>query len=283
LMLPWGYEPALLHAQLGAGIGIFACNAYDVFSNDTFPVIDNNNSKVLLKPASPFEVEGSRQRSARGDKEGRVVTHSIGGELYVEFGGKWHTAMNTDIFIRVWSTALKLGRWKEHPWTVKADPDAVFFPARLRQMIVDEPTGPIYLNNCGFGLHGPIEVLSREAVEVYERKSWHCEDIRNAGMDMSHEQDDEDHAFGEDEYIHRCFEKIGMGRVDELDLLLSETACNRETVPCDEGKVSFHPFKSVQEYFDCWGLGSISTAAWDTAIAAAPMPRIAKDSHMISN
>jgi len=283
LMLPWGYEPALLSAHRNAGIGIFACNAYDVLSNGTFLLHDNNNSKALLKKATPWEIEGSRQRELKGTKEGPLVTHSIGGDLFVEFGGKWHTAMNTDIFIRVWATVIKMGTFRDHAWTVKADPDAVFFPARLRQMVVDEPSGPLYLNNCKFGLHGPIEVMSKEALDVWHEKSGHCEDIRKAGMDMSRDQSDADHAYGEDEYIHRCFDKIGVGRVDELGLLLSETACQQETVPCDEGKVSFHPFKTMQEYFDCWGLGSINTAAWDEAIAAAPMPRVESDTEIILN
>lgn len=283
LMLPWGYEPALLTAQRNAGIGIFACNAYDVLSNSTFVVHDNNNSNTLLKKATPWEIEGSKQREKKNAKEGPLVTHSIGGDLFVRFGGKWHTAMNTDIFIRVWDLVIKLGTFREHAWTVKADPDSVFFPARLRQMVVDEPSGPIYLNNCKFGLHGPVEVMSKEALQLYHEKSGHCEDIRDAGMDMSKDQSDADHAYGEDEYIHRCFDKIGVGRVDELGLLLSETACNQKTVPCDEGKVSFHPFKTMQEYFDCWGLGGISTAAWDGAIAAAPMPRVASDTDVLVN
>lgn len=271
LMLPWGYEPGLLAAQHQTGIGIFACNKYAVFSNNTYPVKDTNGSKGLMKEATPEEIEASKS------KDGPLTTLTIGGDLFVEFGGKWWTAMNTDIFIRVWAAVIELGAWRLHAWTVKADPDSVFFPARLRQMVVDEPSGPIYLNNCKFGLHGPIEVLSREGLEAYAKKPAACDKIRSAAMDMKGPWDDMQRAFGEDEFLHRCLDAVGVKRVDELGLLLSETACEQESVPCDEGKVSFHPFKTTQEYFDCWGAGSVSGDAWDKAIAAAPMPTIVSE------
>lgn len=270
LMIPYGYEPALLAAQLGRGVGIFACNEYAVFSNDSFTV----NSTTQEPPL------GKRGHSDNDPVEGfegaSLMTLPMGGHLHVEFGGKWQTAMNTDIFIRTWAAVIKLGRYRKHPWTVKADPDAVFFPARLRQMVVDEPSGAIYLNNCKFGLHGPIEVLSREAVEAYRNRKTRCDGLRDNAMDMSGPQDNLDKAFGEDEFLHRCLAKIGVRRVDELELLLSETACQQESVPCDEGKVAYHPFKTIQEHFDCWGLASVSATAWAEAVAAAPMPVFAK-------
>lgn len=271
VMLPWGYEPGLLAAQHDAGIGIFACNAYAVLSNSTYPVKEVSK-KGLMDLATPAEL-----RQFENGKEEPLVTRPIGGDLYVDFGGKWHTAMNTDIFIRVWDAVIDLGVWKRHAWTVKADPDSVFFPARLRQLVVDEPAGSIYLNNCRFGLHGPLEVLSRQGLEAYSSRASECDDIRSAAMDITGPQNDADRAFGEDEFLHRCLDSIGVGRVDELKLLLSETACAQESVPCDEGKVTFHPFKTKQDYWDCWGAGSTSAGAWDKAIAEASMPTVAKN------
>merc|ERR1719401_184215 len=87
---------------------------------------------------------------------------------------------------------------------------------------------------------------------------------------MSHPPDDESHAFGEDKFLTLCLGAIGVRRVDELRLLLSEQACGHWSgnVACDAGKVAFHPFKSVQSYFDCWGAASASTPAWEEALAA---------------
>jgi len=267
LMMPWGYEPDLLAAQLSRGVGIFACNEYAVFSNGSSP--------VLCPPREPPMGQLGKQDNPRvphaGNRES-FVTLPIGGDLHVEFGGKWYTAMNTDIFIKVWKEVVNLGAYKKHHWTVKADPDSVFFPARLRQMVIDEPTGAIYLNNCKFGLHGPIEVMTREALDLYAERQRDCAGIRRDAMDMTSAWDDEDHAFGEDEFIHRCFDHLHVKRVDELGLLLSETACDQETVPCDEGKVAFHPFKTKKEYFDCWDSARGSSSAWARAMFDAPMP-----------
>jgi hypothetical protein len=270
LMLPWGYEPHLLAAQLSRGVGIFSCNEWAVFSNGSTQVI----CPTRETPLQDVGLSDNAKVPNAGDRQS-FITLPIGGDLYVEFGGKWHTAMNTDIFIRAWSAVIKLASYKKHHWTVKADPDSVFFPARLRQMVIDEPAGAVYLNNCRFGLHGPIEVITREAIDLYAEKSGDCESIRKDAMDMTAAWDDEDHAYGEDEFIHRCFDHLGVKRVDELGLLLSETACDQESVPCDEGKVSFHPFKTMQEYFDCWGKASVSSSAWARAMSESPMPVLA--------
>jgi len=252
LMVPGGGEHALLAAQYSNRIGIFACDDYTVFSNDTVP---------LVAPAAS---------TAMDTGGGGLLTSPIGGSLSVRLGGKWGTAMNTDIFVRVWAAVVKLARFQQHPWTVKADPDTVFVPARLRQLLATEPPGAVYLNNCKYGLHGPIEVLSREAVAVYANRSRACEGFRIDAMDTSHPHDDEDHAFGEDQFLNVCLDAVGVRRVDELQLLLSERACGHwsDNVACDEGKVAFHPFKDIQSYFTCWGAARQSTLVWEEALAA---------------
>merc|ERR1712060_577071 len=52
----------------------------------------------------------------------------------------------------------------------------------------------MYLNNCKFGLHGPIEVISREAVATYIANLHSCNDIM-------------EQPFGEDKYLRRCLER----------------------------------------------------------------------------
>lgn len=282
LMLPFGYEPTLLRAQLEKGVGIFDCDEFVVFSNVT---------SVL---------------SHRGVK--KVLTMPIPGDLSVVYGGKWGTALNTGIFIRVWNAVSLLGRYQFHDWTVKVDPDAVFFPNRLRELLLRSPMNSIpdsanhsmrascgncklkhhanmtctsrvqslqrrgssckvalakaalppprdcgcncgdlacnvsarsmYLNNCKFGLHGPIEVISREAVATYIANLHSCRDIQ-------------EQPFGEDKYLRRCLESLGVRRVDEFSLL-NEIACGQQPVDCMTASVAFHPFKNMAQYFDCW-------------------------------
>ena len=47
----------------------------------------------------------------------------------------------------------------------KVDPDAVFFASRLRSVVgkYEEAAKGVYLNNCKFGLHGPIEAAAARA------------------------------------------------------------------------------------------------------------------------
>lgn len=256
LMMPLGIERELLAAQLGRGMGIFGCDGYSVFSNDSFPLV-----------AASGEPNSGR----------RVVTLPIGGSLTVGKGGKWWTAMNTDIFVRVWTAVFLLGRFRQHDWTVKADPDTVFVPSRLKLLMSYEPAGPVYINNCRFGLHGPIEVLSRGAVAAYADNPSACDGIQQAAMDLRPPFDDEDHAFGEDEFLKLCLElALHVRRVDEFDLLLSEKACGHWTdyVSCDQGKVAFHPFKDIASFSECWDNASTSGRAWTAAIATAPSPAL---------
>lgn len=281
LMLPFGYEPLLLQAQLAQKVGIFACEDFLVLSNITY---DLSNT-------------GERQ----------VPTMPIAGSLEVAYGGKWNTALNTDIFIRVWNAVSMIGRWQLHDWTVKADPDTVFFPERLRRLVAQQPLsqlptgnrtmGPscskcqkssqepqscarrvqqlqaagrsceearrmaareppgdcgcdcgelacdvsstsVYLNNCEFELHGPIEVISRDAIATYISRLDDCEEIRKQ-------------PFGEDKYLRRCLNKLGVRKENQFSLL-DEIACGQLPPNCTSPHVSFHPFKDIEAYFECW-------------------------------
>jgi len=283
LMLPFGYEPKLVREQLRQGAGIFACDEYAVFSNETLEL------------------------SAPGAAE-QVLSLPIAGNLEVRLGGKWHTALNTGIFIRVWNAVSLVGRYQLHSWTVKADPDTVFFPQRLRDVLGRQPISRlplagshrmraacglcrrpgsprescaahvqrlqrqgrscqealaqaavappggcgcdcgdlacnvsrngVYLNNCPAGLHGPIEVASREAVATYVANMQRCEALAQQ-------------PFGEDMYIRRCWALLGVRRVDEFGLL-DEIACGTVPVDCTAPAVAFHPFKDEGGYSQCW-------------------------------
>jgi hypothetical protein len=104
------------------------------------------------------------------------------------------------------------------------------------------PEAAMYLNNCKWGLHGPIEVLSRRAVAIYVTGLPQCSDLTQQ-------------PWGEDKYLDHCMRRLGVMRVSEYHLL-SETACGETPGNCGGSDVAFHPFKSIQTYFDCWGYGT---------------------------
>jgi len=319
LMLPFGYEPKLLRSHQKRGVGIFACDDWGVFSN----------SSVLLDTKKPAPVK----------------VHLLNFSLAVPYGGKWHTALNTGVFNKVWTEIVRLGEYLQHDWVLKADPDCVLFPDRLMELllrrkpmnrmnrqaqktrrlhqdslgrhlewhaapanatcsscrmpgfegqsctshvqyiqkqgkscsealkrvarepptdcgcdcnrieacdfkmdpkmytnyqVIEGKTHPdaMYINNCKFGLHGPIEVLSQRAVTIYVEGLSQCNNLLV-------------HPWGEDKFMDRCMLELGVTRVNEFGLL-NEIACGETPAPCGDADVAFHPFKSVHSYFACW-------------------------------
>mmetsp|Transcript_27775 Transcript_27775/g.59121 ORF Transcript_27775/g.59121 Transcript_27775/m.59121 type:complete len:822 (-) Transcript_27775:266-2731(-) len=310
LMLPFGGEPGLLAAQRHKNVGMFECDEWTVFSNST----------TLLGTDEPlFE---------------RIELLNF--SLAVPYGGRWHTAMNTPIFNKIWARVVDMGIYLKHDWVVKADIDTVWFPTRLRDLLrgglpgvpqvqaerrlkkelgnpncthcrlrgkefytcedsvkwlqgtkgltcdealekaarpppedcgcqcsrlevcdlaqdhnwnvdartisgdfKDEPKRPaIYINNCRFGLHGPIEVLSSGAVSAYVENLHKCDFLLSQ-------------AWGEDKFLDRCMMSLGVTRVNAFGLL-NETACHEEPTPCIGTNVAFHPYKKLPEYMACW-------------------------------
>jgi len=318
LMLPFGYEPKLLLSHQKKKVGIFACNDWGIFSNST----------VLLDTKKPSPVK----------------VNLLNFSLAVPYGGKWHTALNTGVFNKVWAEIVRRGEYLQHDWVVKADPDSVLFPDRLLELLVrrepmnrikkqakktrrlhqdtlgrrlewhapanatcsvcrmpgfegqsctshvqyiqkqgkscsealkrvarEPPTDcgcdcnrieacdfkmdpkmyrnyqviegkahpdAMYINNCKFGLHGPIEVLSQRAVTAYVEGLSRCNNLLV-------------HPWGEDKFMDRCMLELGVTRVNEFGLL-NEIACGETPAPCGDPDVAFHPFKSVHSYFACW-------------------------------
>jgi len=106
LMLPFGYEPNLLAAQKQKKVGLFDCDAYTIFSNST----------ILLDKGAPMPIE----------------VEFLDFSLAVPSGGKWHSALNTPVFNKIWTKVRDMGIYLRHDWVVKADPDTVWFPERLK-------------------------------------------------------------------------------------------------------------------------------------------------------
>jgi len=242
MMLPTGYEFPMLSAQSAKGVGIFACDDFSILSNVS------------------MQVPGIRP----------VQTQLVPGSLQVPYGGKWHSALNTDVFIRFWDVVIQDPRSSSLSWTVKVDPDCVFFPDRLKDLLTHEyppagETGPAFLNNCYLGMHGPIEVLSKQAVASYRLGKEQC---RN-GAPYVHKQ--------EDFYFRKCWQLLGVAKIDVFNILMeSNYACNERPTtrdgrhPCFSRQVSFHPFKSTEAWFECHKRAV--TQAWSPPLLAIRDP-----------
>eukprot|EP00438_Fugacium_kawagutii_P032833 Skav224525 [mRNA] locus=scaffold388:413815:419826:+ [translate_table: standard] len=89
----------------------------------------------------------------------------------------------------------------------------------------------LWLNNCWRGLHGPIEVLSRQAMQIYNNDWLKCEVVAQQKPQ-------------EDVYLQECMQTLGIWKSD-LKFLLAEDHCdNPDFYKCDDSQfVAFHPFK----------------------------------------
>merc|ERR1719464_2669575 len=101
------YEFSLVKAQIKAGAGIFKCDLHAVFSQDGKKNLGRVNGTGPLVESIWF------QKAFVGRSDDGF-------------------AANTEIFMPIWAAANNEGSWKRVDWTIKADPDAVVLPWRVR-------------------------------------------------------------------------------------------------------------------------------------------------------
>mmetsp|Transcript_79308 Transcript_79308/g.245960 ORF Transcript_79308/g.245960 Transcript_79308/m.245960 type:complete len:122 (+) Transcript_79308:3-368(+) len=105
----------------------------------------------------------------------------------------------------------------------------------------------MYFNNCRFGMHGPIEVFSRNAVQALGAGWHHCRNYFHMACSGPC-------WWSEDLFIDQCLSQVlYVKRETERDLL-SETRCSppKDWRSCKDGsKVAFHPFKDGRQYKEC--------------------------------
>jgi hypothetical protein len=202
----------LLRWQKQENKSIFACDEHAVYSNTT---------SEDLRGLTP-----------------RIVEH----DLSCPIGGQWHTRLNTWIFMKLWHQVWLDGQFRFAAWTVKVDPDAVFLPQRLRDILGDashsgaQEGNGMFSTNCERkgSLHGAVEVMSRRALEVYATRNW-----PNCPRPLQ-----------EDYYLHECLVYLGVRQMYDFKLL-AESACTSDWWGCKSARVTFHPFKTLQEYQGC--------------------------------
>lgn len=219
LMQAAGYERSLIQMQHDMRSGIFLCDEYAIYSNE----------RIELAP--------------------NIFTLVVDNPLKCDTGGEFQTALNNAIFLAVWTKVISVGRFRFHAWTVKVDPDAVFFPHRLRPIVTQQQETPegVYLNNCKFGLHGPIEVLSRNAVLNWAKGSAKC-------VLYFHQLCSGPCFWGEDIFLDQCMERVLNAKRVNVWELLTESHCDpppRWDECLNTATVAFHPFKTIDSWQIC--------------------------------
>mmetsp|Transcript_99387 Transcript_99387/g.290113 ORF Transcript_99387/g.290113 Transcript_99387/m.290113 type:complete len:427 (-) Transcript_99387:207-1487(-) len=211
-----GYELGLVRTQLSKGVSIFACESWRVYSD----------VKTWLTPGPPVRLDSTVLK--------------VG--LQAKAGVKEHI-LNTEIFLQAWQQAWDENLIQSHEWSVKVDPDAVFFPDRLQRRLgkfVKAPGASLYFLNCklSFELYGALEVFSKGAMEDFFKGLDRCK------SDLPWT------TYGEDLFMRRCFDHLGIEHVRDYGML-SDEYCAVKPFPCVADSAAFHPFKASETYFKC--------------------------------
>eukprot|EP00932_Pfiesteria_piscicida_P016985 SRR837773.3889.p1 GENE.SRR837773.3889~~SRR837773.3889.p1 ORF type:complete len:320 (+),score=121.54 SRR837773.3889:88-960(+) len=173
------------------------------------------------------------------------------GSLETHDGVRTHFA-NTDIFSRAFDKLKVEGRMMGRDFVVKLDPDAVFFPDRLKAAIRNQAHAPavgdagpnMYFQNCLFQnrlwMFGAIEVLSQEALKRYF-----------GGRDTVCKSALDYYNMGEDTFLARCLDRLGVQAVKDFSLL-SDGYCDEAPGACNTNQVTYHPFKDPMSWEACF-------------------------------
>jgi hypothetical protein len=212
----YGDEMDILNFQHDHAAGIFACDETIVFADD--PGTMNGDFPLTELPVKTGSGNG-------WSKDG--------------------TAANAEVFLMAWEGVKKDGRWEKVDWAVKADPDAVLLPDRLRLQLKDATGSPTYVKNCNKYdgpdwplMFGAAEAISSQALAKYWEGEEQCRDEL------------EWQSWGEDYFMSHCLDHLGVEAFLDTEEI-GDNLCSGAF--CGEGsKAAFHPFKSVGAWEECW-------------------------------
>lgn len=214
-------EDALVEGQQRSGTGIFGCDAHMV---------------IRHRPASPQAVDVDPVNST---VQGSNDTSSM------ESQGSNGTSSIDSLFVNHWEEIRRDGRYRDYDWTVKAEPDTVFFPDRLRlhlKMMKPPAKVPMYIRSAfptGDAM-GPLQVMTREALELYFEKLESCSEH---GLQASGHHS-----------IAKCLDTIGVQHKSDVSLVHGTylPLVGFGKINCaDNFAAAFHPCDTVATWTDC--------------------------------
>lgn len=219
-------DVALITSQFKGRAGIFACNDYAVIATD---------EKLI-----------GRDECGNDFKSWQETFPAVTKGTYGMNGDMTSSWKNVPVFLLCWDRVLASGKVWQSDFTVKLDPDAVFFPDRLRSVLAPQAGKPVYTTNCRFWggdqvgqLFGAIEVLSKQAIGTYKDNLDMCRNLPWQG-------------WGEDYWMQHCMDAIHVTVVGIFDEVSDGTCPLGGYAPCSQNKVVFHPKKDAGEWWDCW-------------------------------
>mmetsp|Transcript_25104 Transcript_25104/g.83727 ORF Transcript_25104/g.83727 Transcript_25104/m.83727 type:complete len:501 (+) Transcript_25104:78-1580(+) len=233
-----GQELEMAQHQATLGTGIFACDDYAVFSDKKMNLTSNIQTRDLQHFAAPMAVKGALTA----------------------------TWVNTEAFVEAWGVIVHMPEPWKNDWMVKVDPDAVFFPVRLKvhlqeHAVQDADSGAgVFLKNCmtvgDLQLYGSLEVISHKALGALSDRKTRCDGADNARM-------------GEDMWLQKCLQTLGGVGLDATGILRDRYCPVGGSKDCAFGAAAFHPYKALAQWDGC------RAAAMAPAVPAPAPPVLA--------
>jgi len=222
-----GYELPMVKAQQRVRASIFSCEEYRVFSDggqEQVIGIDPGGQEIRTIVIPPI-------KKKMGDLKDKGVTTN-----------SW---LNTETFLQVWNLLDKKdGRWIHHDWVIKVDPDAVFFPDRLKKKLLGHTYAGsnLFVMNCDkykpVALYGSLEIFSKKALENYLHGQWDCR--KNLPWK----------GWGEDFFMSHCMKHLKVEPLYDFSLI-GDKRCHY--APCsDTSKIVYHDYKNLSGWMECW-------------------------------
>jgi len=205
-------------------------------------------------------------------------THAVDDSMTARLVGG-HLA-NAPLFQKAWHKIISLKQYEKYDWTMKLDIDAVLLPARLSWRLKDRPYQSIewdpnlpheklpfkaeyFLNSLkdhtGNNLHGPIELLSKGAMQLFEAGYERCQekvDSQNYG----------ELVVAEDFFLGRCLMRLGVPSVPALTFPLmydkyeygswAKQSCGRVALEWNDYNphtyTVYHDYKNITGWMRCY-------------------------------
>lgn len=220
------YEVELIQAAYNQSYGIFRCDHWSVYADNSLPLGKSGPSAVEI-PGPPVQ---------KGHVPGEPK--------------KWQMWLNTEVFLRAWKKVVNDTRAMSSDWIVKIDPDTVFFPNRLSKLLRNMSLGPDHLPgryflNCKAWhcLQGPLEIFSPMAIRHFMARKLYCLRMIPA-WNVS---------LGEDQFMHKCLRRIGVHTLTNWEVMGDYKCPSQWYHKCgDQGMAAFHPIKFLNSQMTCY-------------------------------
>jgi len=213
------FEHNVIRMQISDDKGMHQCDSMAVFSNSKYDL----GSGVVTIPIQMVPCGVSRDNTAANVAQFRLA---------------WQ-ALDTD------------GRFRDHDFTVKVDPDAVLIPDRLRQQLMPHVGGTVYVANCDLRdkwpgspdypmMNGALEVISKLGMEaLIKGESWCASSLPWQ-------------VWGEDLYLGHCLQMLKVYRVDNFNILTDNSCRGSDCHRMDAA--AYHYFKSIPAWQTCFNI-----------------------------